>query len=93
MCRNIKPLFNFDPTVSNDEVCAASIQFVLKVSGSSKPSKVNETAFQSAVDDITNDITITLQKLLDALVTRATPKDRKVEVVKAKTKATFRFNK
>ena len=72
MCRNIKPLFNFEPPVSSDEVRAASIQFVRKISGSSKPSKLNETAFQNAVDDIG----LCVQKLMDSLVTSAGPKNR-----------------
>ena len=72
MCRNIKPLFNFEPLVSNDEVRAACVQFVRKISGSGKPSKVNEAAFQNAVDDIS----LCVQKLMDSLVTSAGPKNR-----------------
>ncbi len=87
MCRNIKPLFNFKPSVSNDEVRVACVQFARKISASSQPSKVNEVAFQSAVDDISD----TIQTLLDSLVTSAPPKDREAESVKTKNRAAYRF--
>ena len=89
MCRNIKPLFNFEPPVNHDEVRAASIQFVRKISGANKPSKMNEAAFESAVDDIA----VTVQKLLDTLVTCAAPKNRNLETLKAMNRVAYRFNK
>ena len=89
MCRNIKPLFNFEPPVKHDEVRAASIQFVRKISGANKPSKINAAAFESAVDDIT----VTVQKLLDTLVTSAAPKNRELETLKAMNTVAYRFNK
>ena len=88
MCRNIKPLFNFEPPVSNVEIQSAAMQFVRKISGTSKPSKINEAAFERAVDDIT----VTVQKLLDTLITSATPKSREVEAMKAMNRANNRFN-
>jgi hypothetical protein len=87
MCRNIRPLFNFDPPVTEDEVRAASLQFVRKISGFTKPSKANETAFDQAIDDVS----AVAQRLLDALVTTAPPRDRDVEAAKAKARAAERF--
>ena len=87
MCRNIKILFNFDPPANNEEIRAASIQFVRKVSGTTKPSKVNEAAFNSAVDDISQSV----QTLLENLVTNAAPKNREEEKMKAQARAAKRF--
>lgn len=87
MCRNIKTLFNFDPPVSEDEVRAASLQFVRKITGFNKPSKANETAFLSAVDEIAG----VASRLLGSLETNATPKNREQEAAKAKARAAERF--
>jgi hypothetical protein len=87
VCRNIKPLFNFDPPVTEEEVRAASLQFVRKISGFSKPSKVNEPSFQAAVDEIA---AVSL-RLLDALETEAAPKNREEEAAKARARAAQRF--
>jgi hypothetical protein len=87
MCRNIKTLFNFDPPVTDDEVRAASLQFVRKISGFNKPSKANETAFQSAVDEVA---AVSL-RLLRSLETTAPPKNREEEAAKAKARAVVRF--
>jgi len=83
MCRNIKPLFNFDPPASQDEIRAAAVQYVRKVSGFNKPSKVNEAAFDAAVDSITR----ASAELLDALKTSAAPRNREVERLRARTRA------
>ncbi|MBA3724335.1 MAG: DUF2277 domain-containing protein [Candidatus Levybacteria bacterium] len=87
MCRNIKPLFNFDPPATEAEIRDASLQFVRKLSGCNKPSKANEDAFNSAIDEVT----IAAQKMLATLVTNAEPKDRKVEAEKAKERSIKRF--
>ncbi len=87
MCRNIKPLFNFDPPVSDDEVHAAALQFVRKISGFHKPSKANEALFQGAIDDIA----MISAKLLRSLETNSPPRDREVEAVKAKQRSADRF--
>ena len=87
MCRNIKTLFNFDPPVTDDEVRAASLQFVRKISGFNKPSKANEASFQAAVDDVAG---ISL-RLLRSLETTAPPKNREEEAAKAKARAQVRF--
>lgn len=87
MCRNIKSLFNFDPPVTDDEIRKASLQFVRKISGFNKPSKVNEEAFNIAIEEIT----ISARKLLYSLVTNVEPRDRKVEADRAHTKALERF--
>ena len=87
MCRNIRPLFNFDPPVTEDEVRAASLQFVRKISGFTKPSKANEPAFDRAIDEVA----AAAERLLDALVTTAPPRDREVEAAKAKARAAERF--
>lgn len=89
MCRNIKTLFNFAPPATHEEVRAASIQFVRKVSGSTKPSQANEAAFERAV----NEIELATRKLLGELVTAAPPKDREVEKAKAKARAAKRFGR
>ena len=87
MCRNIKTLFNFDPPVTHDETRAASLQFVRKISGFTKPSKANEDAFNAAVDEIT----AVAERLLTSLETTATPKTREEEAIKAKARAAKRF--
>jgi hypothetical protein len=87
MCRNIKTLFNFDPPVTDEEIRSASLQFVRKISGFKKPSKANEAAFQSAVDEIAGVST----RLLRSLETNAPPKNREEEAVKAKARAGARF--
>lgn len=87
MCRNIKPLFNYEPTVTEDEIRAASLQFVRKISGFAEPSKANEAAFQQAV----HDVAVAAQKLMDALVTHAEPRNREVEAQRAKERNAIRF--
>ena len=87
MCRNIRTLYNFDPPATPDEVRAASIQFVRKITGFHKPSKANEPAFQNAIDHISS---ISLQ-LLQALETSAPPKNRLEEAAKAKARSSRRF--
>jgi hypothetical protein len=87
MCRNIKTLFNFDPPVTPDEVHAASLQFVRKISGFNKPSKANEGSFLAAVDEIAGIST----RLLRTLETNAPPKNREEEAAKAKARAAERF--
>jgi hypothetical protein len=88
MCRNIKPLFNFEPPVTQDEIQAAALQFVRKVSGFNKPSKANEAAFLAAVDEIT----AASRKLLSSLETNAPPKDREEEAAKARARSAQRFS-
>ena len=87
MCRNIKTLFNFDPPVTDDEVRAASLQFVRKITGFNKPSKSNEDSFLSAVDEVAAIST----RLLRSLGTSAPPKNREEEAAKAKARAAERF--
>jgi hypothetical protein len=87
MCRNIKPLFNFDPPVSDDEVRAAALQYVRKISGSNKPSKANEAAFEAAVDAVT----AASSTLLRSLETNAPPHDREIEIARARARNAQRF--
>ncbi|MCP1308944.1 DUF2277 domain-containing protein [Paenibacillus tyrfis] len=87
MCRNIKTLFNFDPPATEDEIQAASLQFVRKLSGFNKPSKANEEAFQLAVEEVT----AAARKLLDSLVTQAEPRNREVEIERARIRSAKRF--
>jgi hypothetical protein len=87
MCRNIKILFNFDPPVSPEEIRAASLQFVRKISGFNKPSKANEAAFSAAVDEVAE----AASRLLQSLETTATPRNREEEAAKAKARAAVRF--
>jgi hypothetical protein len=87
MCRNIKMLFNFDPPVTDDEIRAASLQFVRKISGFSKPSKANEEAFLAAIDEVAT----ASSRLLHALETTAPPKNREEEAAKAKARSAARF--
>ncbi len=89
MCRSIKPLFNFNPPVTGDEVHAASLQFVRKISGFSKPSKANEESFNRAVGDIAH----AAAHLLSALESNATPKSREEEAAKAKARSAQRFGR
>ncbi len=87
MCRNIRPLFNFEPSATDEEINAASLQYVRKITGFSKPSKANEAAFYAAVDDIAR----ISERLLASLETAAPPKDREVEAAKAKARSALRF--
>ncbi len=87
MCRNIRTLHNFQPPATEDEVRASALQYVRKVSGSSKPSKANEEAFDEAVDAVAEVTT----RLLDQLVTSAPPKDREVEAAKARARSAARY--
>src|SRR5229473_8470579 len=87
MCRNIKTLFNFDPPVTDEEVQAASLQFVRKISGFNKPSKANEASFLAAVDEVAG----ISKRLLRSLETNAPPKNREEEAAKAKARAAERF--
>ena len=89
MCRNIRPLFNFDPPVTEEEIRAASLQYVRKISGFNKPSRANEAAFNAAVEDIAR---ITGQ-LLGSLESNAAPKDREEEAAKAKARSAQRFTR
>ena len=87
MCRNIRPLFNFEPPASSDEVRAASLQFVRKVSGYGKPSRANQATFDRAVDDVAR----VVQDLLDSLVTHSPARDREAEAEKARARAPRRY--
>jgi hypothetical protein len=87
MCRNIKTLFNFDPPATDEEIRAASLQFVRKLSGFTKPSQSNEAAFEQAIDDVAR----VARRLVDSLVTSASPRDREVEAAKAKQRSAERF--
>jgi hypothetical protein len=89
MCRNIRPLFNFEPPVTDEEVRAAALQFVRKVSGFHKPSKQNEVAFDQAVDEVAG----AARRLVDALVTSSPPRNREVETAKAKAHAAERYGR
>ena len=88
MCRNIRPLFNFEPPVTEEEVRAASLQFVRKISGFSKPSKVNEAAFLAAIEEIAE----VSNRLLRALETNAPPRNREEEAAKAKARSSERYS-
>ena len=87
MCRNIKRLYNFEPPATPEEIQAASLQFIRKVSGFSKPSQANQAAFQLAVDDVSK----VVQTLLNTLVTNAAPLDREIEAQKTRARAAKRF--
>ena len=87
MCRNIKTLFNFEPPATDDEVRAASLQFVRKLSGFNKPSQANRATFDGAVDEVAG----VASALLASLVTQAPPRDREVEAAKARERAAKRF--
>ena len=88
MCRNIKPLFNFEPSATDDEICAASIQFVRKISGYARPSQANEAAFNRAVDDIAS----ASRRLIASLVTSAEPRDRATEAERLRERSRLRFS-
>jgi len=87
MCRNIRPLYNFEPPATEDEVRAAALQYVRKISGFTKPSQVNQEAFDRAVDEVAH----VSRHLLEALHTAAPPKDREVEAAKARARAAQRY--
>ncbi len=87
MCRNIKNLFNFDPPVTDEEIQAASLQFVRKICGFTKPSHANEEAFEAAI----HDVAAISRRLLDSLQTSAPPKNREEEAAKAKARSVARF--
>lgn len=87
MCRNIRTLFNFDPPASEEEIRAASIQFVRKLAGFTKPSRPNEAVFDQAVDDVA----AVAQRLIDSLVTSAAPRDREEWAARAKARSAARF--
>ncbi|TWE12386.1 DUF2277 domain-containing protein [Rudaeicoccus suwonensis] len=87
MCRNIRPLNNFEPPANDDEIRAAAVQYVRKVSGTTKPSAANSDAFDAAVEAVT----AATRELIDALVTTAPPKDREVEAAKARARSQQRF--
>ena len=87
MCRSIKPLFNFDPPASNDEIRAASLQFVRKISGFHKPSKANQASFDCAVDQIA----AIASGFLESLETSASPRNREIEAMKVKSRSEARF--
>jgi len=87
MCRNIRPLFNFDPPVNEEEVRAAALQFVRKISGFHKPSKANEAAFERAVEEVAR----ASARLMQSLETSAPPRNREEEAAKAKARAVERF--
>ncbi|MEP3280285.1 MAG: DUF2277 domain-containing protein [Stappiaceae bacterium] len=87
MCRNIRPLFNFDPPATDEEIRSAALQFVRKISGSTKPSKKNEAVFDHAVEDIA----VRVQTLLNSLETSQMPKNREEEAEKARQRSAARF--
>jgi hypothetical protein len=87
MCRSIKTLYNFDPPATDEEIRAASLQFVRKLSGFNRPSKSNELAFDRAVEEVAS----AAQRLLQGLVTQALPRDREAEAAKARARAALRF--
>jgi hypothetical protein len=89
MCRNIRMLFNFEPPATEEEIRAASVQFVRKVSGFTRPSKANEIAFAAAVDDIA----AVAKRLLDSLETHAPPRNREEEAAKARARSALRFER
>jgi hypothetical protein len=89
MCRNIKTLFNFDPPATDEEIRGASLQFVRKLSGFTKPSKTNQVPFDRAIDEVA----VVARRLLDALVTNAEPRDREVEAERARARAAERFGR
>lgn len=89
MCRNIRPLFNFEPPVTDEEVRASALQYVRKVSGYTRPSRANEAAFERAVDEVA----AVTRRLLSDLVTKAPPRSREVEAAKARARAAKRYGK
>lgn len=89
MCRNIKTLFNFDPPATDEEIYAASLQFVRKLSGFTKPSKANEEIFLQSVDEVAG----VARTLVDSLVTKAQPRDREIEAARARARSAKRFGR
>jgi hypothetical protein len=89
MCRNIRTLFNFDPPATDEEIKAASVQFVRKLSGFTRPSQANEPAFNAAVDEVS----AVARKLIDSLVTTAAPRDREEWAARAKARSAARFGR
>ncbi len=89
MCRNIKTLFNFEPPATEDEIRAASVQFVRKLSGFTKPSQANQAAFDKAIEDVTAAASV----LIASLVTNAEPRDREIEALRAKARNAVRFQR
>ena len=89
MCRNIKTLFNFEPPATDEEIRAASLQFVRKLSGFNKPSSTNEVAFDRAVEEIA----VVARRLIDSLVTTAQPRDREIEAERARARSAERFGR
>lgn len=87
MCRNIKTLFNYEPPATSEEIQASALQFVRKISGSTRPSKANEAAFEQAIGEVC----ATVERLLDSLSTQALPKNREEETAKARARARKRF--
>jgi hypothetical protein len=87
MCRNIRPLFNFEPPATDDEIRASALQFVRKISGYTKPSQANEQAFNLAVEEVTD----AARRLIASLETNSPPKDREVEAIKARERASKRY--
>jgi hypothetical protein len=87
MCRNIRPLFNFEPPATDDEIRASALQFVRKISGYTRPSQANEQAFNVAVEEVTD----AARRLIDSLETNSPPKDREVEAIKARERAAKRY--
>jgi hypothetical protein len=87
MCRNIRPLFNFEPPATDDEIRAAAVQYVRKISGFNRPSQANEAGFERAVDEVAS----ASRRLLASLVTHAEPRDRAVEAEKARERSRLRF--
>ena len=89
MCRNIKTLFNFDPPATDEEIRAASLQFVRKLSGFTHPSKANEAAFEQAIEEVS----AVARRLIDSLETNAPPKNRETEAARARERSTIRFGR
>ena len=89
MCRNIRTLFNFDPPATDEEIHAASVQFVRKLSGFTKPSQANQAAFDRAVDDVA----VVARRLIDSLVTAAAPRDREEWAARARARAAERYGR
>lgn len=87
MCRNIRPLFNFEPAASDEEIRASALQYVRKVSGYTRPSRANEEAFDRAVEEVA----LATRRLVDSLVTDAAPKDREVEAARARARSQQRY--
>ena len=87
MCRNIRTLFNFEPPATDDEIHASALQFVRKLSGFAKPAKVNEAAFDRAVEEVAD----TARRLIDSLETKQDPRDREVEAARRRARAALRF--